>query len=203
MNTNRTSKIAALLIVVGTMLFFGTVWGVARYYLGRFSLPAELVYGQALPAHIKQLASFRAPEGLAADLYNSTEYTKVGMGFSFEKPAQETAVTGEELLRMLKDGAAAAPDPRLTVFVARYLSAQFDARRAYNIAPVEVRVGNAAIQAAQFNSKSEWNHLVGLVNLPHGQFVFQAVRKNTAVDPVTVAEILEREFEASRSWSAQ
>ncbi|NDC38863.1 MAG: hypothetical protein EBZ48_12570 [Proteobacteria bacterium] len=196
------SRIAPLSIIVATVLFFISVWGLARYYLGQFSIPAEVVYGGPLPANLKQLASFQTPEGLTADLYNSNNFTKVGFAFSFDSPAAPEVLQGQALLEILRlSSRAEAPDPRLSGFTARYLSAQFDARRAYDIAPVELKVNDRVISAARFVSKAEWNHLVGMVNLPYGQFVFQAVRKNTPVDPHVVAEIVGHQLEVSKSWS--
>jgi hypothetical protein len=204
MKTERISKVAPLLIVFGTVVFFLTVWGLARFYLGQFSLPAQMVYGESLPAHLKQLASFRVPEGLTADLYNTTDYTKVGFAFTFKKPTETEPVTGQDLLRILSDSEATnLTSSGLTEFTSRYLTAQFDARRAYDVAPVAITLPDRVIQAARFNSKGEWNHLVGLVNMPHGQFVFQAVRKNSEVDPKTVADIIVHELEASKTWTPQ
>lgn len=204
MNNQRLSKIAPALIIISVFLFFFTVWGLAKYYLGQSRLPSELIYGGPLPTNLRALASFRAPEGLTADLYNADAYTKVGFAFSFSKAKQESAISGEELIRVLADTARTRnQDPRLSSFTSRYLSAQFDARRAYDINPVQVVLEDRTVEAAQFRAKSEWHHLAGMINLPHGQFVFQAVRKNSPVDPAVVAAIVSRQIEASKGWQQQ
>ena len=202
MSPSRISKMAPFIIVLATVLFFVSVWGIARYYLGQYSIPSEIIYGGPLPEQIKPLASFRAQDGITADLYNDTDHTKVGFGFSFKPPEIDSAPTGEEAIRLLiSQRSTKQVDPRFSEFTAKYLGAQFDPRRAHNISPVTVKLQSGEVLGAQFNSTSEWFHLIGVVNLPHGQFAFQSVRKNSAVDPSTVSAIITREIEASRNWA--
>lgn len=201
MSSSRISKMAPFIIVLATVLFFVSVWGIARYYLGQYSIPSEIIYGGPLPEHLKPLASFRTEDGITADLYNDPDHTKVGFGFSFKPPQINSAPSGEEAIRLLiTQRSTKQVDPRFSEFTAKYLGAQFDPRRAHNISPVSVQLPGGQVLGAQFNSTSEWFHLIGVVNLPHGQFAFQSVRKNSAVDPNTVSAIVSKEIEASKNW---
>lgn len=181
--------------------FFLCGLGHHSFYLGELSNRAGSYLRLFTATRIKNAPSFKTEEGLTADIYNKPDHTKVGFAYSYAAPTDINPLLGADLIKALIIFQSQQQlDPRLTNFSTRYASAQIDARRAYNVEAVPMTISGQTVSAVRFETTEEWNHMLGVLNLPHGQMVFQSVRKNAQVDANTVKTLIEHEVGVSVNW---
>lgn len=190
--TTVTSKSPALLFlgifVVGLVCVVG-LWVISQRLLAPTNIDTAEIFAVAPEPPLKTLYGARTDLGIVAEFFEPTTRHKFGVARA--TPIGGAPLTVDRLLPAIiayqKDRTASAELPPLLL---KYLGAQIDGRRAYNIEEVELTTQHGIRRAVRFVTNRGANHALTLHESPLGTTLVLALRKETPVDPAILTTFL-------------
>ena len=166
------------LFAVAFVAFFGVVLGLQHLMFSDLKVPPEATFGRALPAGSQVISSLKAVDGATLAFYNPANQHKVSIARS--KAPAATVPSGEALIDIIiKYQADGTLDSRMAPLSIRFLSAEFDARRANNFTVTKLASG---YELTNFVTNHGANYSVAALRRGDEEILLIVYRKDLPVD---------------------
>lgn len=183
-----SSKISVPNIFIGAFIaFLLSAYLLNWAFVSKLRIAPEATLGFTLPKEFPVISSLKAAEGTTVSFFNPDKLHKFSIARSKLSSDTSKPITGAEIISGViayqKDRSL---DPRVAPLTIKYVSAEFDARRAYGINS-ETRDGT---EITRFQTNNGANYGLALVRAAGEEIVVLAFHKDSPVDLDYMAQVI-------------